>query len=161
MRTGATDNNETILTGFSVVLILNLTGCGWLGLRDRSNDYLLAEETQPTVVPADLDSATLGQIYPIPLIPVNSVELVSFEVPRPQPASVNTFEQLVKIQSVEGRRWVLINISPSEALAPRSQVSSTATVFPLPRPRVHRVLLKLSGSTLIPTKTTLTAFASR
>ncbi len=106
---------KQILTGFSVVLILNLTGCGWLGLRDRSNDYLLAEETQPTVVPADLDSATLGQIYPIPVIPVNSVELVSYEVPRPQPASVNTFEQLVKIQSVEGRRWILINISPSEA----------------------------------------------
>jgi outer membrane protein assembly factor BamC len=103
-----------ILTCVSVVLILNLSGCGWLGLRDRSNDYLLAEETQPTVVPSDLDSATLGQIYPIPAIPLDSVELVAYEVPRPQPASVNTFEQLVKIQTVDGRRWILINISPSE-----------------------------------------------
>lgn len=111
---GATKNMKQILTGISVVLILNLSGCGWLGLRDRSNDYLLAEETQPTAVPADLDGAVLGQIYPIPAIPVDTVELVAYEVPRPQPASVNTFEQLVKIQSIEGRRWVLINISPSE-----------------------------------------------
>lgn len=103
-----------ILTGVSIVIVLTLSGCGWLGLRDRSNDYLLAEETQPTVVPADLDSATLGQIYPIPAIPLDSVELVAYEVPRPQPASANTFEQLVKIQTIEGRRWILINISPSE-----------------------------------------------
>ena len=105
---------KQILTGISVVLILNLSGCGWLGLRDRSNDYLLAEETQPTVVPAGLEGAVMGQIYPIPTIPLDSVELVAYEVPRPQPASVNTFEQLVKIQAIEGKRWVLINVSPSE-----------------------------------------------
>jgi outer membrane protein assembly factor BamC len=94
---------------------LNLAGCGWLGLRDRSNDYLLAEEVQETTVPSEMDGVVLGQIYPLPKIAVDSVELGAFEVPRPQPVSVNTFEQLVKIQSIDGRRWVLINISPSEA----------------------------------------------
>ena len=101
------------------VLMANLTGCGWLGLRDRTNDYLLAEETAPTVIPGEMkagqSTAPLGQIYPIPVIPTTSVEVEGFEVPRPQPASVNTFEQLVKIQSIDGRRWVLINISPSES----------------------------------------------
>ena len=99
------------LTIFSV---LSLSGCNWLGIRDRSNDYLLAEETQPTVVPGEMDSASLGQIYPIPQISSEDIDAETFEVPRPQPASVNTFEQLVKIQSIDGRRWVLINISPSE-----------------------------------------------
>jgi len=98
----------------NITVILSLSGCGWLGLRDRSNDYLLAEETSVTTIPADLDRSVVGQIYPIPAIPSESVELVKFEAPRPQPASVNTFEQLVKIQSLEGRRWVLINIPPSE-----------------------------------------------
>ena len=101
-----------------VVLITTLTGCGWLGLRDRTNDYLLAEETEPTVIPGEMRTAQgtqLGQAYPIPAIPTTSVEIEGFEVPRPQSASVNTFEQLVKIQSVDGRRWVLINISPSES----------------------------------------------
>ena len=101
------------------VLIVTLTGCSMLGLRDRTNDYLLAEETEPTVIPGEMQAeqstAPLGQIYPIPAIPTTSVEVEGFEVPRPQPASVNTFEQLVKIQSVDGRRWVLINISPSES----------------------------------------------
>ena len=99
----------------TAIVVLNLAGCGWLGLRDRSNDYLLAEEVQATTVPSAMDSVVLGQIYPIPQIATDSVELVAFEVPRPQPISVNTFEQLVKIQSIDGRRWVLINISPSEA----------------------------------------------
>jgi len=105
---------KRLINALNIVVILSLTGCGWLGIRDRSNDYLLAEETAVTVVPDGMDSTALGEIYPIPQIPVTSVELIEFEVPRPQPASVNTFEQMVKIQSLEGRRWILINIPPSE-----------------------------------------------
>ena len=105
--------NKTI-SWLTIFLVMGLSGCNWLGIRDRSNDYLLAEETQPTVIPGEMDSANLGQIFPIPQIPVEIIDAETFEVPRPQPASVNTFEQLVKIQSIEGRRWVLINISPSE-----------------------------------------------
>ena len=105
---------KRLISALNVVVILSLTGCGWLGLRDRSDDYLLAEETAVTVVPEGLDQAVLGQLYPIPTIPLTSVELIEFDVPRPQPASVNTFEQSVKIQTLEGRRWVLINVPPSE-----------------------------------------------
>jgi outer membrane protein assembly factor BamC len=105
---------KSLISALNITVILSLSGCGWLGLRDRSNDYLLSEETKVTAIPAGLDRSVVGQIYPIPQIPVESVELVKFEAPRPQPASVNTFEQLVKIQSLEGRRWVLINIPPSE-----------------------------------------------
>ena len=105
---------KSFICVLNITVILSLTGCGWLGLRDRSNDYLLAEETEVTAIPAGLDRTVVGQIYPIPPIPSESVELLEFEAPRPQAASVNTFEQLVKIQSLEGRRWVLINIPPSE-----------------------------------------------
>ncbi|MGB0450008.1 MAG: outer membrane protein assembly factor BamC [Porticoccaceae bacterium] len=105
---------KSLISALNITVILSLSGCGWLGLRDRSNDYLLAEETEVTTVPAGLDRRVIGQIYPIPQIPSESVELTAFETPRPQPASVNTFEQLVKIQSLEGRRWILINIPPSE-----------------------------------------------
>lgn len=105
---------KRLISALNIVVILSLTGCGLLGLRDRSDDYLLAEETAVTVVPEGLDRGVLGQLYPIPAIPLTSVELIEFDVPRPQPASVNTFEQLVKIQSLEGRRWVLINVPPSE-----------------------------------------------
>jgi outer membrane protein assembly factor BamC len=105
---------KSLISVLNITVILSLSGCGWLGLRDRSNDYLLSEETEVTTIPAGLDRSVVGQIYPIPQISSESVELVKFEAPRPQPASVNTFEQLVKIQSLEGRRWVLINSPPSE-----------------------------------------------
>ena len=105
---------KSLISALNIFVILSLTGCGWLGLRDRSNDYLLAEETEVTAIPAGLDRSVIGQLYPIPQIASESIELVDFEAPRPQAASVNTFEQLVKIQSLEGRRWVLINIPPSE-----------------------------------------------
>ncbi|MDG0969989.1 MAG: outer membrane protein assembly factor BamC [Porticoccaceae bacterium] len=95
-------------------IFINLTGCGWLGLRDRTQDYLLAEATEPTVVPIELESSQLGQLYPLPAIEHSTEQLSSFDVPRPQPASVNTFEKLVKIQSFDERRWILINMSPSE-----------------------------------------------
>lgn len=98
----------------SVSLIINLTGCGWLGIRDRGQDYLAAQETEPTVIPAELDNIKLGQAYPIPQIKSQTELSASFEVPRPQPISVNTFEQMVKIQSIGDQRWILVNNSPSE-----------------------------------------------
>jgi outer membrane protein assembly factor BamC len=97
-----------------VVVCSLLTGCSWLGIEDNSNDYLLSPETLVVVVPEQLSSARLGQLYAIPPVSGDiSSESVS-EVPRPQPISVNTFEQLVKIQRIDEKRWILINAKPSE-----------------------------------------------
>ena len=135
---------KTLISALNIVVVLVLSGCGWLGLRDRSNDYLLAEETEVTAIPAGLDRNVVGQIYPIPEIASDSVDLVEFEVPRPQPASVNTFEQLVKIQSLEGRRWILINIPPVKS-GPECAVYSIAVVYLQLWPRALQALLKQSG----------------
>ena len=44
-----------------------LAGCGWLGLRDKSGDYLLSEETVKTEIPEDMAiSKSLEPLYPIP-----------------------------------------------------------------------------------------------
>ena len=56
---------KSFICVLNITVILSLTGCGWLGLRDRSNDYLLAEETEVTAIPAGLDRTVVGQIYPI------------------------------------------------------------------------------------------------
>lgn len=69
---------------------------------------------QPLVVPEDLDAGAIGQLYPVPSLPVESVPLADFEVPRPPSVAMNTFEQLVKIQSLEDRRWIYINIPTNE-----------------------------------------------
>ena len=97
-----------------IALTATQTGCSWLGIRDRSHDYLLAEEMAPIVVPADLDSAALGQIYAIPTVLNDSVALDELDVPRPDPAAFLTFEQSVKIQRYEDRRWILVNQLPAQ-----------------------------------------------
>ena len=48
-----------------VLLVLSISGCGWFGIRDRSQDYLLSEEIEPTVVPVYKTASPLGQLYPI------------------------------------------------------------------------------------------------
>lgn len=105
---------KIISFGLSICLILSASGCGWLGIRDRSNDYNLANETEPTVIPEQMNPASLGQLYPIPSIATDNISDNSSEVPRPQPISVNTFEQLVKMQRIDDQRWILVNSSPSE-----------------------------------------------
>lgn len=99
---------------FAVLFVVQISGCGWLGIRDRSNDYLLAEETAKITVPEGLEEIIGGEVYPIPALESSAKLESDYEVPRPQPASVNNFEQVVKIQSFEDRRWVLVNVPPSE-----------------------------------------------
>lgn len=97
----------------SILVLLN--GCGWLGLRDKSNDYLLSEEMVDTQIPDGMKHVKpLEQLYSIPEINNTNQISESFEVPRPLPASENTFDQLVKIQSFDESRWILINIPPRE-----------------------------------------------
>ncbi|HEY8386475.1 MAG TPA: hypothetical protein VIK82_09685, partial [Porticoccaceae bacterium] len=56
---------------------LGLSGCGMFGeegtFRNRGKDYLAAEELPTIVVPEDLDSVALGQLYPIPPISQTTV----------------------------------------------------------------------------------------
>lgn len=98
----------------SLIGLIILSGCSLIGIEDNSSDYLYSQEAQVTVVPANLDSSSLGQLYPIPQLSQKLVSDTSGEIPRPQPISVNTFEQLVKIQKIEGKRWIFVNSSPSK-----------------------------------------------
>tara|TARA_S200000501_G_scaffold310917_1_gene301313 strand:- start:1074 stop:2102 length:1029 start_codon:yes stop_codon:yes gene_type:complete len=102
------------ITVLMMASIFLASGCGWLGIRDRSNDYLLEEETSLMVVPDGLSYDLIEDIYIIPGIENKKLIPLDYEIPRPNPASVNTFEQIVKIQSFEDRRWILVNLPPSE-----------------------------------------------
>jgi outer membrane protein assembly factor BamC len=98
----------------SLIGFIMLSGCSWLGIDNNSSNYLYSQEVQPMVVPEGLDSKKLGQLYPVPQLAQKQVSNNSGEVPRPQPISANTFEQLVKIQKIDDKRWILVNSSPSK-----------------------------------------------
>lgn len=97
---------------------LALSGCGLFDddgmFRNRSKDYLVAEEMPPIVVPEELDREAVGQLYPIPAVAETAILDESGEVPRPMPLSESNLEEVVKIQSLGDERWILSNRSPSE-----------------------------------------------
>ncbi|MCK9504000.1 MAG: outer membrane protein assembly factor BamC [Porticoccaceae bacterium] len=89
-----------------------LSGCGLI--KDRSGEYRSAREVPPLVVPDDLDSDALGELYPVPPIPETNV-LEEYEgAPRPQPLSENSIEEVIKIQNLSDERWILSNRDPGE-----------------------------------------------
>lgn len=105
-----------------------LTGCGSMG---SSNNYLKAKEMPPMVLPEGSDPRAVGELYPVPDASVSSSEVTEFSVPRPQPVSANVFEELVKIQSYEDDRWILIN-QPPEEIWPRVRNILTRSGIPAP-----------------------------
>ncbi len=110
--------NKTLLVMLAAAGASTLSGCGMFGddglLRNRSDDYQHARETPPITVPEELDASGVGQLYPIPEISETAV-LEEYEgVPRPQPLSENTLEEVVKIQTLGDARWILSNRAPSE-----------------------------------------------
>lgn len=91
-----------------------LSGCGWLGLRDRSDDYQRAASLPPLHLPGGVAAKHQEELYEIPQIGSNELERGAFEVPRPQALSVNVGLDRVKIQKLGNRRWVLVSQPPDQ-----------------------------------------------
>lgn len=109
---------KTALVGGLCVLV---SGCGSMFgedgyFRDRGDDYLRSEAIEPLQYPEGVKTERVQAIYGIPEISneddFDSAE--EFEVPRPQSLSANLLEETVKIQKLAGRRWILVNVPPSE-----------------------------------------------
>ena len=108
----------SVIVGVSICLLV-VNGCGvFFGddgmFRNKSKDYLLASEEPPLHVPAELDGDAVGELFRVPEIPETSVLDDEGGTPRPQLLSTNVLEEEVKIQSLSGRKWILINRLPSE-----------------------------------------------
>jgi outer membrane protein assembly factor BamC len=103
--------NKKIIAGLTVSS-LALAGCGVL--RNSKDDYRHAQEVPPLEVPAGLDDSNLGELYPVPAIPETNVLEAYSTAPRPQPLSLNSLEEVIKIQKLGDNRWILSNRSPSE-----------------------------------------------
>lgn len=111
--------NKTTTTVLALTLTgMTLSGCGMFGddgmFRNRSADYQEAEQLPPIVVPEDMDSEAVGQLYPVPEIPETNVQESFDTVPRPQPISETNLNEVIKIQKLAGERWILSNRDPSE-----------------------------------------------
>jgi outer membrane protein assembly factor BamC len=107
---------------FVISLCFLQTGCGWFFgekgvFRDRSNTYLKADNIPPLTLPEGKESASMGELYPIPEISATDFGYdpnSEYEVPRPMPLAANSREEKVRIQRVGGESWILINAAPGE-----------------------------------------------
>lgn len=102
----------------SILLLLSLlSSCTVLFgrdgfFRDRGDDYLKAEEIPPMQVPDGLDSGALTELFVVPPVASDYVDLDrEFEVPRPQALTKGDKAQ-VKIQKLDARRWLVVNSAP-------------------------------------------------
>jgi outer membrane protein assembly factor BamC len=104
------------LRGLAAASLVACTACSWFGgiFVDRSNDYLLAKERPPLVVPEQLSSSSIQPMMPIPTV-TSMQRHVNFEggAPRPEAIYAREESQGVKIQKLGDQRWLLIPQPPA------------------------------------------------
>lgn len=108
----------TLRLGTLVGLVL-FGGCGWMSddrgiFVERRDDYLDAKEGPEVVLPEDLNSAALGDPFPIPPTPEQSdAEFFPFKPPLPDAIYGDDKRESVRIQRLGARRWLVVPEPPA------------------------------------------------
>jgi outer membrane protein assembly factor BamC len=107
-------------TGFRLIAVslglAVLSGCfGGDGMfRDRGQDYRRAKLSKPLEVPAGMSSQTLGDKYVVPGIQTHKALDGDFDLPRPEALSKNVGSEEIKIQTLNGKSWILLDGDPNQ-----------------------------------------------
>lgn len=131
---------------FSLLLIAGsvfagLSGCSVFSGGEGSTfgggtkDYLRAQSIKAIELPEGMTSVPLEPLYPIPKVNAtdefgDNYHLLEYAVPRPE--AINSDEQAfgIKIQKLDGERWVYLNVSTSQVW-PRTQSFLTNAKLPV------------------------------
>ena len=105
--------------GLLLAILLPLSGCSWLfgedGLfPDNASRYQTAPELAPIDVPPHLSTDAIQPDYPVPPVAESAQLATQFETPRPTPLTANNQADAVRIQSLSGERWALVNVAPGQ-----------------------------------------------
>ena len=65
-------------------------------------------------VPPHLSTEAIQPDYPVPPVSESAQLATKFETPRPTPLTANTQADAVRIQSLSGERWALVNVAPGQ-----------------------------------------------
>lgn len=104
-------------------LVVVLSSCGFFGdkgmLKNRSKDYLLAEPIKPLEAPNNQAIPVFDALYPIPNVRAtdefgDKMNLLEYKVPRPRSINSDKKSFGVKIQKLEGLKWIAIGASTSQ-----------------------------------------------
>jgi outer membrane protein assembly factor BamC len=103
---------------FTLGLLSALNACGLFGengyVRDREDDYLRAETLAPLKIPAQFDQEMIEDLYYVPPIDRYAQRPEDNETPRPQALVAGELENMVKIQTLGERQWILVQLLPGQ-----------------------------------------------
>ena len=107
-----------------------LSGCGFLFgddgvFRNRSNDYLKTGSIKEIELPDGMTSTNLVPIYSIPDVEVvdefgDAFSIVEYDIPMPDQLNIDKAAAGVKLQKLDGERWIFVKASPAQVW-PRTQ----------------------------------------
>ena len=107
-----------------------LSGCGFLFgdngvFRNHSNDYLKTGSIKEIELPEGMTSTNLAPIYSIPDVNVvdefgDTFSIVEYDIPMPDQLNTDKASAGVKLQKIDGERWIFIKASPAQVW-PRTQ----------------------------------------
>ncbi len=103
---------STVRYPLVIVSLIALTACGTF--RDRSHDYRRAQLSEALVLPAELRSQSLDDLYVVPGIRDHQTLPGEFEVPRPEQLTKNVGTAEVKIQRLGNDHWILLDGEPGQ-----------------------------------------------
>lgn len=100
-------------------LVITQSGCSFFfgddGLYpDKSSEYLKSEETGRITVPAEMSKSAIDDTYVIPKIAESDDLGKVVETPRPAPLATGANDDMVRIQSLRGEHWVIIELQPGQ-----------------------------------------------
>ena len=93
--------------------------------KNKRTDYLKSGSLKPISVPEGVGSGTLNPLYRIPAVASrdefgDSYDLLEYEVPAPTPINSDKGSSGVKIQKLNGERWIFAK-APTAQVWPRAQ----------------------------------------
>lgn len=105
------------------LLVLGISGCGTTAgnklfgkngwFRDRGDDYLKAEAIDALTIPPEIASVQMVELFYIPPIaPPDSPLPDKFELLSPADFSFARKGELVKVQDLDNRSWIVVNQPP-------------------------------------------------
>ena len=100
------------------LLLAGIAGCGIFGedgtFRDRSGDYRQAAHTPPLALPPESETDAIQDYYSVPEIDNHNPVEPNYEVPRPVRLVAGDTDAMVKIQSLDNQRWILVRLVPGQ-----------------------------------------------
>ncbi len=121
-----------VLLGFAS----SLSGCGNL-IRDRSSDYVDAQNPPRLVVPPWYNSDKIQPRYPVPAITHHAELSRDYRLPAPPDVGINAQEIFYELEKVDDQVWLLVNELPERVWpAMRQYIANQGGVLVHQNPRV-------------------------